>query len=72
MAGLAIGLCLTLVHLVGIPITNLSVNPARSTGPALFVGGWALAQLWMFWVAPILGAALAGFTGKWLYAERAE
>jgi aquaporin Z len=72
MAGLAIGLCLALVHLVGIPITNLSVNPARSTGPALFVGGWALAQLWMFWVAPILGAALAGFTGKWLYAERAE
>lgn len=72
MAGLAIGLCLTLVHLVGIPITNLSVNPARSTGPALFVGGWALEQLWMFWVAPILGAALAGFTGKWLYAESSE
>ena len=52
-APLAIGLGLTLIHLVGIPVTNLSVNPARSTGPAVFVGGWALAQLWMFWVAPI-------------------
>ena len=60
-AGLAIGLCLTLIHLVSIPVTNTSVNPARSTGPALFVGGWALAQLWMFWVAPLIGAALAGF-----------
>lgn len=60
LAGLAIGLCLTLIHLVGIPVTNLSVNPARSTGPAVFVGGWALAQLWLFWVAPLLGAALAG------------
>jgi aquaporin Z len=59
-AGVAIGLTLTLVHLVGIPITNTSVNPARSTGPALFVGGWALTQLWLFWVAPIVGAALAG------------
>jgi aquaporin Z len=59
-AGIAIGLCLTLIHLISIPVTNTSVNPARSTGPALFVGGWALAQLWMFWVAPILGAALAG------------
>ena len=58
--GLAIGLCLTLIHLVGIPVTNLSVNPARSTGPALFVGGWALAQLWMFWVVPILGGAAGG------------
>ena len=56
-AGLIIGLSLTLIHLVGIPITNLSVNPARSTGPALFVGGWALEQLWIFWVAPIAGAA---------------
>lgn len=59
-APVAIGLGLTLIHLIGIPVTNLSVNPARSTGPALFVGGWALAQLWMFWVAPIVGAALAG------------
>jgi aquaporin Z len=58
MAPLAIGLCLTLIHLVGIPVTNLSVNPARSTGPALFVGGWALAQLWMFWVAPLVGGVL--------------
>ena len=59
-AGIPIGLCLTLIHLIGIPVTNLSVNPARSTGPAVFVGGWALAQLWLFWVAPIVGAALAG------------
>ena len=59
-APIAIGLALTLIHLVGIPVTNTSVNPARSTAPALFVGGWALAQLWLFWVAPILGAALAG------------
>lgn len=61
-AGIAIGLCLTLVHLISIPVTNTSVNPARSTGPAIFVGGWALAQLWLFWVAPILGAAAAGAT----------
>lgn len=60
-AGLAIGLGLTLIHLVGIPVTNTSVNPARSTGPALFVGGWAVQQLWLFWLAPILGGALAGF-----------
>lgn len=59
-APIAIGLGLTLIHLIGIPVTNLSVNPARSTGPAVFVGGWALAQLWMFWLAPIVGAALAG------------
>jgi len=59
-APIAIGLGLTLIHLVGIPITNLSVNPARSTGPALFVGGWALSQLWLFWVAPILGAGIGG------------
>jgi aquaporin Z len=57
-AGLAIGLALTLIHLIGIPVTNLSVNPARSTGPALFVGGWALAQLWLFWIAPLAGAVL--------------
>jgi aquaporin Z len=61
-AGLTIGLALTLIHLISIPITNTSVNPARSTGPALFVGGWALQQLWLFWVAPIIGAAIAGFT----------
>jgi len=60
MAPVAIGLGLTLIHLIGIPVTNLSVNPARSTGPALFVGGWALQQLWLFWVAPVAGAALAG------------
>lgn len=59
-APIAIGLGLTLIHLIGIPVTNLSVNPARSTGPALFVGGWALSQLWLFWIAPIIGAALAG------------
>jgi aquaporin Z len=59
-AGLAIGLALTLIHLISIPVTATSVNPARSTGPALFVGGWALAQLWLFWVAPLAGAALAG------------
>ena len=59
-AGIAIGLGLTLIHLIGIPVTNVSVNPARSTGPALFVGGWALQQLWLFWLAPIVGAALAG------------
>ncbi len=65
-APIAIGLALTLIHLVGIPVTNTSVNPARSTAPALFVGGWALAQLWLFWVAPIVGAALAGVTHRWL------
>jgi aquaporin Z len=59
-APIAIGLGLTLIHLIGIPVTNLSVNPARSTGPALFVGGWAVQQLWLFWLAPIVGAALAG------------
>jgi aquaporin Z len=59
-APIAIGLGLTLINLIGIPVTNLSVNPARSTGPAVFVGGWALEQLWLFWVAPIAGAAIAG------------
>jgi aquaporin Z len=59
-APIAIGLGLTLIHLIGIPVTNLSVNPARSTGPAVIVGGWALQQLWLFWVAPIVGAAIAG------------
>jgi aquaporin Z len=70
-AGIPIGLTLTLVHLIGIPITNLSVNPARSTGPALFVGGWALEQLWLFWVAPIAGALAAGFLAPWLHDDRA-
>jgi aquaporin Z len=70
-APIAIGLGLTLIHLVGIPITNTSVNPARSTGPALFVGGWALQQLWLFWIAPILGAALAGVAYTALWAEQA-
>jgi len=65
-APLAIGLALTLIHLVGIPVTNTSVNPARSTGQALFVGGWALAQLWVFWVAPLIGGALGGIVYKWL------
>jgi aquaporin Z len=59
-APVAIGLGLTLIHLIGIPVTNLSVNPARSTGPALFVGGWALKQLWLFWLAPLAGAVIAG------------
>jgi aquaporin Z len=59
-APIAIGLALTLIHLIGIPVTNLSVNPARSTGPAVFVGGWALQQLWLFWVAPLAGAAIGG------------
>ena len=65
-APLAIGLALALIHLVSIPITNTSVNPARSTGPALVVGGWALQQIWLFWVAPILGAVIAGGLWKWL------
>jgi aquaporin Z len=65
-APLAIGFCLTLIHLISIPVTNTSVNPARSTGPAIFVGGWAISQLWLFWVAPIIGAALAGVVYGWL------
>lgn len=72
MAGLAIGLALTLIHLVTIPVTNTSVNPARSTGPAIFVGGWALKQLWLFWLAPIIGAALAGVAYRFLAEERKE
>ena len=63
-AGVAIGLALTLIHLISIPVTNTSVNPARSTGTALFVGGWAIGQLWLFWVAPIVGAVLAGFVSR--------
>lgn len=70
-APLAIGLGLTLIHLIGIPVTNLSVNPARSTGPAVFVGGWALAQLWMFWVAPIVGGIVAGLAYHALSPEPA-
>jgi aquaporin Z len=66
LAPVAIGLCLTLIHLISIPITNTSVNPARSTGPALFAGGWALAQLWLFWLAPIIGGMIAGFFYNWL------
>src|SRR5215470_9003639 len=65
-APIAIGLCLTLIHLISIPVTNTSVNPARSTGPAVFVGGWAIEQVWLFWVGPILGALLAGFFYSWL------
>jgi len=66
-AGIPIGLALTLIHLISIPVTNTSVNPARSTGPALFAGGEYLGQLWLFWVAPILGAMVAGFVGRLLY-----
>jgi aquaporin Z len=65
-APIAIGLALTLIHLISIPVTNTSVNPARSTGPALFVGGWALQQLWLFWVAPLVGAVLAGIAYRGL------
>jgi len=68
-APIAIGLCLTLIHLISIPVTNTSVNPARSTGPALVHGGWALQQLWLFWIAPIAGAALGGFAYKALGAD---
>ncbi|MBX9909263.1 MAG: aquaporin Z [Beijerinckiaceae bacterium] len=68
-APIAIGLGLTLIHLISIPITNTSVNPARSTGPALFVGGWALQQLWLFWLAPLIGGALGGFIYRWLSDE---
>lgn len=68
-APIAIGLALTLIHLISIPVTNTSVNPARSTGPALIVGGWAIQQLWMFWVAPILGAVIGGGLYRWLGRE---
>ncbi len=71
-APLAIGLSLTLIHLIAIPITNTSVNPARSTGPAIFEAGWALEQLWLFWVAPILGAVLAGLVHRYVIEERGE
>jgi len=69
-APLAIGLCLTLIHLISIPVTNTSVNPARSFGPAVFVGGWALSQVWLFWIGPLLGAVLAGVAYPWLASER--
>ena len=69
-APLAIGLTLTIIHLVSIPVTNTSVNPARSTGVAVFQGGWAIDQLWAFWVAPLVGALLAGYVGRWFGAKR--
>ena len=65
-APISIGLCLTLIHLISIPVTNTSVNPARSTGPAIFQGSWAIEQLWLFWLAPIAGAVIAGLVYKWL------
>jgi aquaporin Z len=71
-APLAIGLALALIHLVSIPVTNTSVNPARSTGPALFVGGWALQQLWVFWVAPLVGGAIGGVLYRWISADLEE
>jgi aquaporin Z len=71
-APIAIGLCLTLIHLIGIPVTNVSVNPARSTGPAIFCGGWAIEQLWMFWVAPIAGAVVGGLVYPALARPRQE
>jgi len=72
LAPIAIGLALTLIHLVGIPITNTSVNPARSTGPAIFAGGWAVSQLWLFWVAPLVGGAIGGGVYRVLFSERVE
>jgi aquaporin Z len=69
-APIAIGLGLTLIHLISIPVTNTSVNPARSTGPAIFAAGWALEQLWLFWVAPLVGAVGAGFFNRWLNEEK--
>jgi aquaporin Z len=71
-AGIAIGFALTLIHLISIPVTNASVNPARSTGPALFVGGWALSQLWVFWIMPIVGGLAAGALYKALLETRPE
>ena len=71
-APIAIGLALTLIHLISIPVTNTSVNPARSTGPALIVGGWALSQLWLFWIAPLLGAAVAGVAYRFVSGERSQ
>jgi len=71
-AGIVIGLALALIHLISIPVTNTSVNPARSTGPALFAGGWALSQLWLFWVAPIVGALIAGWLHRAIFEVRQE
>ena len=71
-AAAAIGLCLTLIHLIGIPVTNVSVNPARSTGPALFAGGWALQELWLFWVAPLVGGALGGLMYNTLFGSKGK
>ncbi len=71
-APIAIGLALTLIHLISIPVTNTSVNPARSTGPALLVGGWAVEQLWLFWMAPILGGLIGGLLHRAIFAERAR
>ena len=71
-APLAIGLALTLIHLISIPVTNTSVNPARSTGQPLFVGGWAMAQLWVFWVAPLIGGAVGGILYRWLGNEKSD
>jgi aquaporin Z len=71
-APIAIGLCLTLIHLVCIPVTNTSVNPARSTGPAIFAGGWALQQLWMFWVAPLIGGALGGGIYRMVFGAKGK
>jgi len=71
-APIAIGLCLTLIHLISIPVTNTSVNPARSTGPALFAGGWALSQLWLFWIAPLVGGALGGIVYRWVGREEPQ
>jgi aquaporin Z len=68
----AIGLCLTLIHLIGIPVTNVSINPARSTGPALFAGGWALQELWLFWVAPLVGGALGGLIYNTLFGSKGK
>ena len=71
-APIAIGICLTLIHLISIPVTNTSVNPARSTGPALFVGGWALKQLWLFWVAPAVGGVLGGVVYRYISADEPQ
>jgi len=71
-APIAIGLCLTLIHLISIPVTNTSVNPARSMGVAIFQGSWAIEQLWLFWVMPLIGAGLAGFVQRWLVSHQTE
>ena len=70
-AGIPIGLALTLIHLISIPVTNTSVNPARSTGPALFAGGAYIGQLWLFWIGPIIGAVIAGLLARWMYETEA-